>query len=139
MQDLTERIDRRSVAPAGAAWLPERLEKVPLRTSVRVEKALRSGDGAQLQLSDGTRQTVDHVFLGTGYRVDLSRYTFLSPALVRGIACVRGYPRLSASFETTFPGLHIVGAPAAYTFGPLMRFVAGSAFAGRTVARGLTR
>jgi NADPH-dependent 2,4-dienoyl-CoA reductase/sulfur reductase-like enzyme len=138
-QSLTERIDHRSVAPAGAVWLPDRLVKVRIRTGVSVNAASRSGEGVQLDLSDGTRQTVDHVFLGTGYRVDLANYSFLHPALVRGITCIRGYPRLSESFETTVPGLHITGAPAAYTFGPLMRFVAGSAFAGRTIARGLAR
>ena len=138
-QGLVERIGQRSVAPAGAAWLPARLGEVPIRTSVRVNDASPSGERVQLQLSDGTQQTVDHVFLGTGYRVDLSKYAFLSPEIVRRIACMRGYPHLSKSFETTVPGLHITGAPAAYAFGPLMRFVAGSSFAGRTLARGIAR
>jgi hypothetical protein len=36
------------------------------------------------------------------------------------------------------PGLHFVGAAAAESFGPLMRFVAGSGYAARSVARRVT-
>src|SRR5580765_761914 len=48
---------------------------------------------------------------------------------------VDGFPRLSAGFESSLPGLHIPGAPSAWTYGPLMYFVAGTEFAARTVAR----
>ena len=37
------------------------------------------------------------------------------------------------------PGLHFVGAPAAWSHGPLMRFVAGAEFAARSVARDVVR
>jgi hypothetical protein len=46
---------------------------------------------------------------------------------------------LTRHFETSSPGLHIVGAPAAWAFGPLMRFVAGSDFASRRVAAAIAR
>ena len=42
---------------------------------------------------------------------------------------------LDDGFESSVRGLHFVGAPAAWSFGPLMRFVAGTAFAARSVAR----
>jgi len=51
---------------------------------------------------------------------------------------VGGYPRLDHGFQTTVPGLHIVGAPAAWSMGPLMRFVAGADFASRSVARSVS-
>jgi hypothetical protein len=35
------------------------------------------------------------------------------------------------------PGLHFVGAPAAWSFGPVMRFVSGTHFAARALARGI--
>jgi hypothetical protein len=110
---------------------------VPIHVGTEVVEAKRCGERALLQLSDGTQQTVDHVLLGTGYRVDLSRYEFLTPPLVDSIDCVRGYPRLTKAFETSVPGLHVVGAPAAWSYGPLMRFVAGSGFTARTIARAL--
>jgi hypothetical protein len=46
-----------------------------------------------------------------------------------------GYPVLDAGFQTSVKGLHFVGAPAAWSFGPLMRFVAGADFTARAVAR----
>jgi hypothetical protein len=36
---------------------------------------------------------------------------------------VDGYPRLDSGLESSVPGLHFLGATAAYSFGPLMRFV----------------
>lgn len=129
----------RSVRPAGAGWLRPRLEEVRIRTAIEVTEARRDRDAVRLRLDDGSDQTVDHVLLATGYRVDLSNYRFLSPALTGAIACVGGYPVLSDAFQTSVPGLHILGAPAAWSFGPLMRFVAGSGFAARSLARGVTR
>jgi hypothetical protein len=46
---------------------------------------------------------------------------------------VDGYPVLSAGFESSVPGLHFVGAPGAYSFGPLCRFVSGSGYTARSV------
>ena len=41
---------------------------------------------------------------------------------------------LNGGYETSIPGMHFIGAPAAWSFGPLMRFVAGAGFAARAVA-----
>jgi len=136
---IHDALDRRSIRSAGADWLHPRVENVSIRTGIDVVEAAPSREGLQLRLSDGSRQTVDHVLLGTGFRIELSKYSFWSPGLNNTISCVRGYPRLTKNFETTVPGLYVIGAPAATTFGPLMRFVAGSGFAGRTIARALTR
>ena len=75
------------------------------------------------------------MLLGTGYQVDISRYEFLAAKLLATIRQVGGYPVLNSDFETSVPGLHILGAPAAWSFGPLMRFVAGTEFASRTLTR----
>ena len=48
---------------------------------------------------------------------------------------MNGIPRLDNGFETSVRGLHVVGAPAAWSMGPLMRFVAGTASAARLLAR----
>jgi hypothetical protein len=92
-----------------------------------------------LRLNDGTDRTVDHVILGTGYRVNVARYPFLSPAVLERLDIVDGHPRLNAGFETSLPGLHILGAPAAWSFGPLMRFVAGTEFVSPALARSIVR
>jgi thioredoxin reductase len=136
---LQDRLAVRSVRPAGAGWLRPRLASVPIHTGVRVTSAKEDGGRVRLSVDGGDDAVVDHVLLGTGYRVDLTKYAFLAPALVDAVDCVNGYPRLSDHFETSVSGLYIVGAPAAWSFGPLMRFVAGSNFAARTLASGMRR
>jgi hypothetical protein len=65
------------------------------------------------------------VLLGTGYRVDIVRYPFLSPRLTAAVHQVSGYPVLRSGLESSVPGLHFLGAPAAWSFGPLMRLSPG--------------
>jgi hypothetical protein len=133
-----DRLAPRSIRPAGAAWLIDRLEGLPLRTGLAVQEArAANGGGVELSLSDGTTTSADHVMLGTGYQVDINGYPFMAPGLLRQIAQVNGYPRLTPGFETTVPNLFIVGAPGAWSFGPLMRFVAGAEFAAPALMRGI--
>lgn len=132
-------VARRAIRPAGAGWLRGRLDGVPIRVHTSVSSAAENGDRVKLALSDGSVELVDHVLLGTGYRVDLHKYEFLGRDLVDGIRQSGGYPLLSAGCESSVPGLHIVGAPAAHRHGPLMRFVAGSDFAARAVTRAVRR
>ena len=106
---------------------------------VRVTAATEEAGRLRLRIDGGQDAVVDHVLLGTGYKVDLAKYAFLAAPLVDAIECVNGYPKLADHFETSVSGLHIVGAPAAWSFGPLMRFVAGSDFAARTLAAGMRR
>ena len=95
-------------------------------------------DGAvELTLDDGSVKTCDHVLLATGFRVNISGYGFLPDALLQRIDQVDGYPRLSPGFETSVPNLYIVGAPAAWSFGPLMRFVVGSEYVAPALARSI--
>jgi FAD-dependent urate hydroxylase len=37
--------------------------------------------------------------------------------------------------ESSVPGLHFLGAPAAWSFGPIMRFVSGGWYTGRALVR----
>jgi NADPH-dependent 2,4-dienoyl-CoA reductase/sulfur reductase-like enzyme len=128
------RVAHRSIRPAGAAWLRSRLEDVPIRLGTAVQELTPVGDRVRARLSTGYTLTVDHVLFGTGYRVDITRYPFLAPSLLSRVERVGGYPLLRRGMESSVPGLHIVGAPAAWSFGPIMRFVAGGWYAGRAVA-----
>jgi NADPH-dependent 2,4-dienoyl-CoA reductase/sulfur reductase-like enzyme len=127
-------VAHRSIRPAGAAWLRSRLEDVPIRLGTAVQELTPVGDRVRARLSTGYTLTVDHVLFGTGYRVDITRYPFLAPSLLSRVERVGGYPLLRRGMESSVPGLHIVGAPAAWSFGPIMRFVAGGWYAGRAVA-----
>jgi hypothetical protein len=84
-------------------------------------------------------EEADHVIAGTGYRLDLDRLGYLEPSLRAGVKVVAGAPVLDRHFESTIPGLFFVGALAAPSLGPLMRFVAGTHFVGPRVARRLSR
>ena len=88
-----------------------------------------------LRLDDGSTKEVDHLLLATGYRIDLARYAFLAPELVGRVRTRGGSPVLAAGFESSVPGLHFLGAPAARSFGPVLHFVCGT----WAPARGLTR
>jgi cation diffusion facilitator CzcD-associated flavoprotein CzcO len=133
---LQDKLGPRSIRPAGAQWLKPRVQGVmPITTGRAVKSAVPSGSGVKLTLDDGSERKVNHVLLATGYRVNIALYPFLSEKLLAAIRRVDGYPQLDAGFESSVPGLYFLGAPAAWSFGPLMRFVAGAEFALRALTR----
>ena len=136
---LRDKIRTRAVRSAGSRWLPARLTKVQLTRGRFVTEANCAGDEVELRLDDGSRRLVDHVLLGTGYSVDIARYRFLSPELLRQVNVMDGYPQLRSGFESSVPGLHFVGAAAARTFGPLLYFVAGTEFASEELTTRIDR
>lgn len=128
----------RAVRPAGSGWLVPRLQGVPMTAGCTVTAASSTGSRLRLRVSDGTERLVDHLLLGTGYRVDVKKYGFLAPELRDGLRTREGYPVLDVGFESSAPGLHFLGTPAADTFGPLCRFVAGTPYAARELTRFIT-
>lgn len=130
-----DKLRKRSVRPAGARWLVKRLENTPIRLGRSVVEAVSSGDRVKIKLNDGSERTADHVLLGTGYHIDISKYEFLAPEMVSSMSRSNGYPRLGPGLETSVSGLHILGAPAAWSFGPLMQFVSGASYASRALVR----
>lgn len=124
--------------PMGSSWLIPRLADVRLTSGRSVVSAAEANGRVVLTLDDGSQREVDHVVLATGYRVDVTKYSFLGPNLLAMLKLVGGYPRLSAGLEASVPGLHFMGAPAAGTFGPVMRFVTGTWFCGPALARGVS-
>ena len=134
---LQDRLAYRAIRPAGAAWLRPRLTGIPIRLGRTVVSATPQGGKLEVAFDNGDTQTVDHLLFGTGYRVDVTRYPFLADTLIRRIRRSGGYPLLTAGMESSVPGLHFLGAPAAWSFGPIMRFVSGGWYSGRAVARAI--
>jgi FAD-dependent urate hydroxylase len=122
-------ISERCIRPAGSGWLRARLGAATISCGRSVSEARTRGSSLWLRLDDGSERVVDHVLLGTGYRIEVSRYRFLGSDLNAELETVGGYPRLGPGLESSVPGLHFLGAPAAYSFGPIMRFVVGSWYA----------
>ncbi|WP_460521446.1 FAD-dependent oxidoreductase [Flindersiella endophytica] len=129
----------RAIRPAGAAWLVDRLADIPIRLGRQVRAAKPVNGHVRIDLDDGESRLVDHVVYGTGYQVDITRYPFFSPDLLQQVEQLNGYPILRRGLETSVPGLHIVGAPAAWSFGPIMRFVSGGWYAAGSIVRSVTR
>jgi hypothetical protein len=137
-QDVRAEKARTVLGPLGGWWLKDRVEGViEILGKTHVRGAEPSGDGVRLLLDGPSRSSleVDHVIAGTGFVVDLDRLTYLPADLRVRIATFRGYPVLTRAGESTVPGLYFVGAPAAFSLGPSMRFIAGT----HNVARQLTR
>jgi FAD-dependent urate hydroxylase len=127
----------RAIRPAGAGWLIPRLTNVPITLGRRVVSATTSGSQLRLKLDDGTERLVDHALLATGFRVDVSKYPFLSESIVRQLSVINGYPILKRGLESSIPGLHFAGKPAAWSFGPLLGFVSGAEFASTELVRSI--
>jgi hypothetical protein len=112
---------------------------VPIHVGDTVVGAEPAGDRLHLRLSDGSSREVDHLLLGTGYRVDIARYDFLTEPLLSAIRQVNGYPMLGPGLESSVPGLHFLGAPSAWSFGPIMRFVSGGWYSAQALTRHIER
>jgi thioredoxin reductase len=89
----------------------------------------------------GTEQQllVDHLIAATGYKPRLDRLTFLDPTLAARIDTEGQSPRIDRNFQTTVPGLYMVGLAAANNFGPLLRFACGAEFTVKRLAPHLAR
>jgi hypothetical protein len=134
-RNVQNRLRILSTRPAGARWLRERLRGIPVSTRTTVASAVPVSGNLRLTLSDSSTRIVDHVLLGTGYRVNIARYPFLSASILRELRMVDGFPLLGPAFESSVPGLHFLGAPAAWSFGPLMYFISGTKYAASTLFR----
>ncbi|MGE5271161.1 MAG: NAD(P)-binding domain-containing protein [Thiohalocapsa sp.] len=140
--DLRQRQVENTHGPAGGWFMRDRIVgKVPLIGGVSPRKVeVRDGKAVlYLARQDGSEQTlaVDHVIACTGYRIDLRRIGFLTEALRTQIRLIAQAPELSAHFETSVPGLYVVGPAAAYSFGPVCRFVVGAEFTTPRIVRHL--
>jgi FAD-dependent urate hydroxylase len=140
-RSLQNRLGPRSLRPAGAGWLVPRVREtgIPLTIGRAVVDADERDGELAVTLDDGSERRVDHVLLGTGYRVDVNRYPFLAPELTAQLQSRNGHPVLRRGLESSVDGLYFAGAPAVWSFGPLLRFVAGSGFAATAIARSVGR
>ena len=138
-REWQNKIAYRCIRPAASSWLRPRSTPVRITTGRTVVGAVPVNGRLALRFDDGDQRGVDHVLLATGYRVDILRHQFLAPDIGGAIRCVNGYPELVAGLESSVPGLHFLGAPAAWSFGPLMRFVSGTGYTARALTRCVVR
>jgi thioredoxin reductase len=143
-QDRRVRFTRRYLGPFGAWWLRDRVEgKVAMLEYTTIVSAAESGGRVRLRLrsADGREHEIetDHVIAGTGYEADVDRLPFLNPTLLAQIRRIERAPALTRHFQSSVPGLYFVGPVSAFSFGPLVRFVAGAAYTCPVVSRHIAR
>jgi cation diffusion facilitator CzcD-associated flavoprotein CzcO len=137
---LRRHIVRNTLGPLGGSMMKERLVgQLPVRLGWDVERADFAKGRVELRLRNPRGETqliaADHVVAATGFRIDVERLAFLDPSLRRRIRTVDGAPVLSQDYETSAPGLHIIGPASADSFGPVARFVFGANHPARRLAR----
>jgi len=131
-----------ALGPKGAWWLRDRVENVlEVLTGHQITSAEPHGDGVQLRL-DGPRKssiTADHVIAGTGFRMDLSRLSFLSEEIQAGLATSANCPLVNRAGESSVPGLYFAGAPTAVSLGAGVRFISGTHQTAAQLAKSVAR
>jgi thioredoxin reductase len=128
-----------SYGPSGSWWLRDRVAgKVDIWLGTKIESAALAGERVQLHLARPEVEQdllTDHVIAGTGFAVDIDRLDYLEPGLRREIAReAGGIPALDSHYQTSVPGLFMVGIASAPVFGPIMRFMYGAKHAAPVVA-----
>jgi thioredoxin reductase len=127
------RITRKHLGPAPGWFMREKvMGNFPMLLGQEL-KGSRYREGlVELDIEDagGNEQRLycHHVIAATGFKPELVRLPFLSPFVRARIAQVQGTAILSPKFETSVPGLYVIGPAAANSFGPLMRFMVGAEY-----------
>jgi len=140
--DLRMRIVSTWLGPAGGWYMRERVVgRVPCLHGYTPQSVDIAAGRVHLRLAraDGSQRMVsaDHVIAATGYKIDVGAIGFLDETLRARVDAVSGLPVLSRDFETSVPGLYLVGPAAAYSFGPMFRFVLGARYTARRLVRHL--
>lgn len=136
---LQEHILKNAAPPAGAAWLRDRVAGMPIRLGAAPVAAARVNGHVSVRLDSGDEVAADHVLLATGYHVDIARCGVLADSLLSSVRTDNGSPVLGPDMQSSVPGLYFVGASAARSLGPIMRFVTGTWFSAPALTASIAR
>ena len=135
------RIVKTTLTPAASWPMKERFAaRVPVLLGYDVETAEVHENRVHLLLrgrNGSTPHIADHVIAATGYEVDLRRLTFLDGEILSAVNVINNTPALSPYFETSVPGLYLVGFASKYCFGPVMQFACGAHWMATRLSRRL--
>jgi thioredoxin reductase len=139
-QKFRFRFVRDHLGPAPGWFVRDKVVgKFPLHVGCKIQSAFIEDGKVHLKIveKDGSNSEliVDHVISATGYQIAISRMRFLDEALRRLIHKVEDTPVLSSHFETSVPGLYMVGLASANSFGPLTRFAYGARFTAKRISK----
>jgi thioredoxin reductase len=124
-------------------WLWPRVNKKNVRLwpkSRIVGCRAASGGAIEARLDDGSSLAADRVICATGYQVDISKVEYLAGEVASGgLKSKDGFPVLDEVFQTSLPGLYIVGQASIPYFGPFFGFVRGAIASAKIVAASMER
>jgi hypothetical protein len=134
----------RHLGPAPCWFTRESVEgRIPTHLSASVTGAEARNGRAVLSIRQPQRPDArieaDHLIAATGYKAAVGRLKFIDAALRARIHTTDEAPTLNRHFESSVPGLYFIGAAAAISFGPLLRFAFGAKFAATRVSSHLAR
>jgi thioredoxin reductase len=138
-QSLRVRVVERHLGPAPCWFVRDGVVgRLPIHLGATLAAAHVRDGRARLVLSQpgrkDTQVEADHVIAATGYKVALARLAFIDESLRSRVSTLANAPILNRHFESSVSGLYFVGAAAANSFGPLLRFAYGAQFAAKRVA-----
>jgi thioredoxin reductase len=141
-QKTRRAIVERVLGPSSGWFMKDRFSAVHTLVGSRLKSAeVSNNQVVRLKTVgyDGVEKLIEteHVIAATGYKIDLSKLSFLGSELQAQIQSAHGYPVLTSQFESSVPGLYFAGASSALSFGPVMRFAVGAGFTARRLARAL--
>jgi FAD-dependent urate hydroxylase len=131
-----------ALGPTGAWWLRDRVEGVlDVLMGHQLKSAEPHGSGVRLHLDGAKQSTIDadHVIAGTGFRIDVSRLSFLSEEIQTGLVKRANFPSVNKAGESTVPGLYFAGAHTMTSLGPGVRFISGTFHTAARVAASVAR
>ena len=138
-QSLRVRAVERHLGPAPCWFMRDAVVGMPMHLGATISVRSSSGNGkvrlALRESDQGERELeVDHIIAATGYKAAVSRLTFIEESIQSRLRKTVEAPTLDRHFESSVPGLFFIGAAAANSFGPLLRFAYGARFAAERVA-----
>jgi cation diffusion facilitator CzcD-associated flavoprotein CzcO len=135
---------RKHLGPAPGWFVRDQVvDRFPLHLGATLQRA--EVENGQIKVSfinanGGDEElVVDHVIGATGFRVAISKLNFLDETIRRQIHTVEDTPVLSSKFESSMPGLYMVGIASANSFGPLTRFAYGAKFTASRISSHLAQ
>jgi thioredoxin reductase len=139
---LRLRVVARHLGPAPCWFVrDEVVGRLPMHLGAALTSVRPQGDRVRVEFTQRGQESrqfdVDHVVAATGYQVAVSRLRFIHQSIQSRIRKVADTPILGRHFESSVPGLYFIGAAAANSFGPLLRFAFGANYTAKRLVRRL--
>jgi thioredoxin reductase len=143
-QRFRHRVVRRHLGPIPGWFMKDKVEgRIAMHMNAQIGEVTWDGEKVHVHYDQphklGQVFVADHVVAATGYKPKVGSLPFLDPALAERIQTVEDTPVLGPTFQTSVPGLHMIGLASANCFGPAQRFAVGAKFTSRFLAGYLKR